>query len=53
MEKKHKKEELKEKAGVGRRTESETSQKLTQRLYASYSESQILIPNEVTLNLLI
>lgn len=31
----------------GKKVDAEASQKLTQRLYACYSESQILIPNEV------
>jgi hypothetical protein len=43
------KEELsKSKLIAGKKAESEVAQRLTQRLYASYSESQILIPNEVS-----
>lgn len=45
MEKKQKKE----KPASNKRMQSELGQQLTQRLYASYSETQILIPNEVSI----
>ena len=47
MEKKNKEEEYNSGSQLDKRSMLEATHRLTQRLYASYSESQILIPNEV------